>query len=508
MWKKLVFGLLILTLIAVPYFAVACEEEPSGEEGGDLRMIGRQFPSNLGDPTQMSMGQVASLRYFAEWLVTWDEDGNPVGELAESWEEDPANKTLTWHVRKGVKFHDGTTLDAEAVKWNFEIRMDAGRLNEGERVDSIEVVGEYTVVMHLNEYTATQVKSYGLCVMFSPTAIETNGLEWALTHPVSTGPFKVTEVQRDTVIEMEKFDDYWRGDPYPYIDTAEIRFIPDATTAVAMMEAGEADQWDGVTGTDIRMALDLEEKGLNITWGSGIIFAIMPWSEDGIFADKMVRQAIWCALDLQALADLLGYGTFEPFDQIAVSSDMGYNEGYAPYSYDVERAKQLLSDAGHPDGFETKLLCTQDMTDLALAVQNYLAAVDIIVEVDIADQARYMSETSADGWDGLMLSRMGYMQDMYLWWDYWGTSSGRKYRIGIAQSAEFLDLLAAARLEADWATRKDLMQQVVRQATEDCMYIPLYTTPMAYITQSWLHREPVMIHNMVYYPHEWWIEEH
>jgi ABC-type transport system substrate-binding protein len=152
-------------------------------------------------------------------------------------------KTVTYHLRKGVKFHNGTPFDAEAARWNLQFQKDTGRLTDGELVKSIEVVDEYTVRINCNEYTSQSVLNYGWGGFYSPTAFTKNGgKEWARFNAVGTGPFRQAEFKRDSVVRYEKNKDYWRKG-YPLLDAIEIRWIPDPVTASMMVEKKEADAW-------------------------------------------------------------------------------------------------------------------------------------------------------------------------------------------------------------------------------------------------------------------------
>jgi peptide/nickel transport system substrate-binding protein len=174
-----------------------------------MRGIRGAFPSVLGYAPEFGANDTLFSMPCAERLVDWDEKGNFLPQLAESWEGDAKNNTFTWHLRKGVKFHDGTPYNAEALRWNYQIQMDAGRLPDRELVKSLEVVDEYTLRMHLTDYSIMAPFSYGFSPQFSPTAFKNNGgKEWARLHPVGTGPFKLAAFQRDTLIRYERNENY------------------------------------------------------------------------------------------------------------------------------------------------------------------------------------------------------------------------------------------------------------------------------------------------------------
>jgi peptide/nickel transport system substrate-binding protein len=236
------------------------------------------------------------------------------------------NKTITWHLRKGVKFHDGTDWNAEACRWNFQMGLDAKRLTDGQYVKSLEVVDLYTIKMYLTDFNWLMIENYGWNQNISPTAFEKAGggdieksKDWARMNAVGTCPFKFADFQRDTFVRYVKNDNYWRPG-MPYLDSMECRFIPDTMTASATMEAKEADVWTDVG--DVQNILSLKDKGLRVNWGPGMFFLIMFNSSDpnSIFANKKVRESIEYAINRPALAEMLGYGQYEPLKQMASST--------------------------------------------------------------------------------------------------------------------------------------------------------------------------------------------
>ena len=189
--KRNVFTIITTVFFVLIFILTGCKK--SEQQGGILRGIRGTFPNCLSyAPEMFPVDSIFALPY-AERLCGWDEDGNQMPELAESWDVDLKNKTIIWHLRKGVKFHDGTDFNAEAARWNYQLLMDNMRLLDQDLLKSIEVVDEYTLKMNLNDVTCVSVMNYGWAFMFSPTAYEKNGgKEWARKNAVGTGPFKLT----------------------------------------------------------------------------------------------------------------------------------------------------------------------------------------------------------------------------------------------------------------------------------------------------------------------------
>lgn len=489
----------------------AAPQEP--QYGGVCKRIINSFPKVLGYPPEMGANDWYAADLTIEPLITWAKDATYEPILVTSWETDFNKKTIVWHVRKGVKFHDGTDWNAEALKWNWKAGIRAGRLIDGKAVKSLEVIDDYTLRMHLSDYHRLMFHNFGWSVMISPTAFEKAGggdleksKEWARSNAVGTGPFRIVEFKRDVLIRYEKNKNYWRKDR-PYFDGFESRLIPDPTIASAIMQAKEADMF---TNVDVRTALDLEEMGVKVNWGPGMLMALLPDSSDpdSPFADRRVREALEYAIDRPALAKMIGQGKYEPLTQLAGKQFPGYVPDFNPRPYNVAKARQLLAEAGYPNGFTTKIMANETGRDLAAALQSHLGIVGIKVNLDIADTARYMAAVFVDGWKGLVLAASGTNPDATDLFVHFGPDP-MTYRTGnIAKSDKYLALCAEALHTYDDAGHFHVLKRMVKQASDDAMVIPLHITAMATAVQSYVHSDYPKIHIVIWDSFEDWMEEH
>jgi len=477
--------------------------------GGTLRMVMPYFVKNLGYPPEMAPSDSILTLPVVERLVDWDEKGNLIPWLARSWEGDPVKKTVIYHLRKGVRFHDGTPFNAESARWNLQFQKDMGRLTDGEYVKSIEVVDEYTVKITCTDYTSQLILNYGWGSVYSPTAFQKNGgKEWARFNAVGTGPFKQAEFKRDTVVRYERNKDYWRKG-YPLLDAIEIRWIPDPITASMLMEKGDADAWMDVP--NMKNVVDLEQKGFKVNWGPGMLWALLPANAKdpkSPYANKKVREALEYAIDRPAIAKTIGFGKWEPLTQIVPSASPAYNEGYNPRPYDPEKAKKLLAEAGYPNGFDTKLLAFEVNRDQAVAIQNYLGAVGIRVSIDLADMGRYFGALfGPEGWTDLVMSASGINPDATDLFVHFGPHP-MTYRWGyIAKTPEFLDLCNKALKTYEPTALRKVLQQAVKQAGEDAMVIPLWRAAQAGVMQPAVHTDFPKIHSVTWWSHQDWMEK-
>jgi peptide/nickel transport system substrate-binding protein len=481
---------------------------PEAVKGGVLKAIRSPFPKVLGYPPEQNPTDTIYALLYGERLSEWDPKGNLIPVLAESWEADPVNKTITYHLRKGVKFQDGTPFNAEACRWNLQLGKDTGRLTDGQFVKSIDVVDEYTVRITCTEYSSVSLLNYGWLQQYSPTAFNKYGKEYLRTHAVGTGPFKLTDFQRDTSIKYEKNNDYWRKG-LPLLDGMEVQYVPNPMTASLMMEAKEADIWLDVQ--DVKYIVDLEKKGFKIAWGPGMLWALLPSSAKdpkSPYANKKVREAIEYAIDRPTMAKTLGFGKYEALTQVVPSFSPAHNPNYNPRPYNPEKAKQLLAEAGYPSGFDTKLLAIETQRDAAVAIQSYLAAVGIRVALDLADMGRFFGAIySPAGWTDLALSNSGINPDGTDLFTHFGPRP-MTYRHGyITKSPEFLAACEKALRTYEPAPLKVALQQAVRQAADDAMVIPLYRSAEVNIMRDYVHSDYMKIHGVTWYSYYDWMEK-
>jgi len=490
--KKLLLFIISFILITGLIVSGCGEEEeegpvtpPSGEpvSGGTLKCIAGAIPNVLGYAPEKAPSDNFYMLPVIERLCEWgDEKGTMVGVLAESWDADPEALTFTWHLRKGVKFHDGTDWNAEACRWNFQLGLDTGRLSGGQFIESLEVVDDHTLKMNLNKFTWSMLEDWSLMSSISPTAFENSGateeerIAWARVNAVGTGAY-----------------------------------IPDPMVAAAAMEAGEADMWFAVS--QVQNIVDLQKQGLKLNWGPGMFTLIMFDSSnpDSIFHDQKIREAVEYALDRPTIAEMLGQGLYEPLHQMASSTWPGYVEGYDPRPFNPDKARELLAEAGYANGFKTTLMITSMGTDSGSAIKSYLGEVGIDVELDVADFGRYFGAIFQTGFTDMVLTASGINPSATDLFVHYGPDP-ITFRTGdIYKSPEYLALCAEAIDPTKYDSIIDAMPKIkeaVRQGGEDAMIVPLWRTAEAGIMQTYVHSDYPLIHGIIWTPYNDWMEAH
>lgn len=486
--------------------------EPTGPTtGGTLRVLSIQSPSNLSYSPEWNLVDETAAKAYAETLIYWAGDGEFKPELAKSWEIDEANLTLTFYLEEGVMFHDGTPFNAEAVRANVQLLIDSMRLANGQYVDSIEVVDEYTFRYNLNALFTPQMMlhsyGYNLITMFSPTALEQNGKEWAITNFVTTGPFLFDSFERDVSLKMVRNPNYWRGSEYPYLDAIEFIYVADATIAVTKMLAGEADV---ASGLPLKEGLDLEDQGfIGIQQLGGFYTDIIPDTTAGsIFSDKLVREALEYAIDRDALAAALGYGIEQPVMRMGPEGTQGYDPAFQPREYNKEKAMDLLTQAGYPDGFNTTILqAVFTSTDAAELIQSMLAEVNITVDIQVEDPGKFFGRIYGEGWaNSLMLFSVPIDPEFAIgWFVHFGPQPIFPY-VSLEWPEGYNDLLEAVRVAPTVEGMRDATRELMTFVSENAVIIPLITQSGRYIVADYVRTERYQDHFMVWHTYLDWLD--
>ena len=510
----MVVGLSSLSLVQ----AQAKKESPKASaetpiKGGNIRILTSVItPRSLGYVPDWAPAEWIAALPWAERLIHWDEKGRFVSNLLEKWKVDPKGKTLTFYIQKGVAFSDGTPFDAESLKANIDMSLKAGRLMDGDLVKSVDVVDTNTVRLTLSDVTSAAMLNYAFNVQIvNVAAMEKNGKEWARTNGIGTGPFKLADYKRDTYVKYARNENYWRKG-YPLLDSISYEYVPDAVTASMRMEAKEADVWGDMP--NVKLALDLQQKGFKVNWGPGMMYVLLPNTNkprrpDSPLLKKKVLEAIEYALDRPAIAKAIGFGQYEPLTQIVPSFSPAHNPGFDLRPYNPQKARQLLAEAGYPNGFQVSLMTQGGSKDGATAIQSYLAAVGIKVMIDIGDGGRYASQLfGPGGWDELIFAASGIHPSGTDLYQHWGPRPAT-YRFDyIKKTPEYLALCEKALHTYEEKALKKAMQDAVRKASEDSMVIPVYRSAQPYVMQPYVHMEWPKIHVIQWNTWEDWMAKH
>jgi peptide/nickel transport system substrate-binding protein len=501
---------------------------PSGPQyGGTLRIICNADVTTLGWPAEQNTPEDWYQRVPAvENLVRFNENGVPTAFLAESVVEDPEALTVTFYLRHGVKFHDGTELDADACVWNFEQLWASATLSASWIwASEIEKVDDYTVRVHFSSWDSTFLSN--MCydsAMISPTAYEENGLDWVRENAVGTGPFKQVSFQRDVQKVYERFDDYWQ-EGLPYLDGIEIDIIADPTVQVASFLNGDYDIITNLNPTDAKNLED--EPGVVLTQGKlmGDTWSLVGDSvhPDSPFADIRVRQAVSYAINREAIVDFVYQGYAEPTFQMNSPSCYTYNPNVVGYPYNPDKARALLAEAAADGvftpnaqgGFDTTIWCRPDkvIRDMFTAVQGYLADVGIIADMQVVNVGKYQEIYFATGWsDGLFAADFVIGTDIGIFGNYmFSVYSPLGMAQSIAHPEEVDEAIWLTGTAPDFETKKTESWNLQYLLTDKyCLYTPIISTHYIAAKTDKIHGEQTSTLEASGFPWtfaEAWLEE-
>ena len=364
----------IILLLTLAVFVCAGTALAAAKTGGTL-IFGRGGDSVGLDPAYETDGNSFMIcDNLYEALVAYKDESTELEPgLAESWTISPDGKTYTFKLRKGVKFHDGTPFNADAVVFSIGRMMKERNvkfhgkgwdipaqertpeywvsMEMDDTIGSIEATGEYEVVFKLKRVEAPFLANMGMdfADIISPTAFMKNPKEF-LRNPVGTGPFKFVKWVKDDQIILEKNNDYWDKSAGPYLDKVVFRSIPENSVRFLELKAGSIHICQFPNPADVELARQdpniklISQPGMNIGYLS-FNHTKEPWK-----SNIHLRRAIAHAINRQAIVDNLYQGMGQVAKNPIPPTMWGYNEQVPGFKYDVELAKAELAKAGFPEG--------------------------------------------------------------------------------------------------------------------------------------------------------------
>ena len=439
---------LCLVMIAASFSGCVTEEEEP-EPGEMVLIFGSSGDAKRLDPGDVTDGEsIQRMDNIFESLVEYKPSSTEIQPcLATSWDMSEDGLNITFNLRQDVKFHDGTDFNADAVVFSFARQYNSSHPyhDYGEwaywgymfsDIDRVEKIGNYTIQIFLKRTNAaimTSMAMFTVCIV-SPANAEQWG-EDAFKNPSGTGPFKFVEWIKDDHITLEANDDYWRESPkldkliFRVIEDPSARLMALQTNEIQGMEYPDPTSFDAIEAdSDLQLltapGMNVGYLAINCGYGyndsneNGVHDPDEPWVKTQAYseplANKKVRQAINYAIDKNSIVDNLYKGTAVVAKNGMPPFMLGYNDDIEDYSYDPDMARTLLTEAGYQNGFTSTLWVMPvsrpymfDPPKIGEAIQAYLAAVNITVDIYQIDWATYLEKTEAGehpmcllGWTG------------------------------------------------------------------------------------------------------------
>ncbi|MFC0339611.1 ABC transporter substrate-binding protein [Paracoccus niistensis] len=484
-----------LSLIAALLLSTA-----AAASAAELRIGLENDPDTLDpDRSRLFVGRIV-FTALCDKLVDVNEKLEIVPQLATAWTQSEDGRSITFTLREGVKFHDGTDFNAEAVKANIERSKtleDSVRKSELASVESVEVISPTEVRLNLSAPDATVMAQLTdrAGMMMSPAAFA-DGKDFA-SAPACSGPFKfVSRVAQDR-IELERFADYWNADAIK-LDRVVYLPIPDTTVRLANLQSGDLDMINQLAATDIPAVQgngNLRVEQVTGLGYQGIYFNLAngPQSQNPLGQDARIRQALNLSIDRNAISQVVFQGAFPPAGQPFPPDSPYYNEAYAAPERDVEKAKALLAEAGAaiPLNIELQVPNRPENQQTAQMIQAMAAEAGFNINIVTKEYATLVSDgaegnfqSHTKGWSG-RIDPDGNLHQF--------VTTGAGFNDGHYSNPEVDRLLNEARTLTDPAQRKeryDAAQAILQQ-----------DLPVSYLYyQAWLYGVDAGVQGFKPYP--------
>ncbi len=392
--RLVVVPLLMLSMIiSAGIFCLAAEKK-----GGTLTIAVEKDAVHLDPTLNNDLASSTVQRQIFDTLLAFDEENNVIPHLATSW-ENPEPTVWIFHLRKGIKFHNGDELTAEDVKYSYDRGRDPQSRGQNVTklgfIDSIEVIDRYTVKFNL-KYPYAPMLEYGVYEIVPKKVVEEMGEAFG-RNPIGSGPFKFVEWVKDDHITLVKNENYWLKDVN--LDKVIFRPIPEKSVAVMELEAAGVDIVQNIPADHVPTVEKNKQLSLSSAVGINYFYVAFNTQYPGPISNAKVRQAIAYAIDMNAIIESIfqGVGGSRAYSAVSFPDFWAFDDKIKAQSptYNPAKAKQLLAEAGYPNGFSTTILTPPDTPRKKIGelMQFYLSQVGIKVDVRSLDFGTLLDDT-------------------------------------------------------------------------------------------------------------------
>lgn len=483
--------------------AAEAAEAPAAEESADagIKRGGVLYARRIGispiNPMETIAPTIDKMLYglFLETLVVSDDQDFSVQPcLAESWEFSADGLVLEMKLAEGITFHDGDPLNAEAVVKTWELYMDPAKphiqLALASSLSGVEAAGEYVVRFNFSQPDSAFLKALTtpLGYVFSPSSIEKyreSGDPEIFAREGGTGAFVLDEMVDGEYYSAVRYDAYHQmgedGQPLPYLDGVVIQIVADETVLTANLQSGDIHVADSIGTTSQLDILRADANCVVQALPMGCCYFLYMNMSKAPFDNKLVREALCYAVDRQELLDVINQGTGTMVPNI-VWANQSYYKDYELYTYNPEKAKELLTEAGYPDGVTIELYYGNYgvMEDECELIQAQAAAAGFTIElagVDGATVKQIWALENADTPAGLRLQDNGtpkaspYVQFEYIFGGH-ALQNCSKWL-----NPEFQQMLTTINSITDEKEQLDMLYKMQDLIQEDIPIVPLQSAP-------------------------------
>jgi len=501
--------------LALALAASAFASDPSIKSAKDRLIYGVYGEAAALDPG-MTKDVVSHMMMYQIYDTLVKNDPNDflkiVPGLAEKWEFSPDGKEVTFYLRKGVKFHNGDVMTADDVQFSLDRSLKSsfssgirGPIVAFEKVDdnAVKCVMQYAYLPVLEVLTNL---TFGIVSKRAVEEAKANGIDFG-RNPCGTGAYKMVSWQSGNELVLERFDEYYDGPAY--IKNLVYKLIPDTGSGALALESGAIDCYYNVANSDYQYMMEQPNVAYVQCPGIGIWHVVFNVT-DGIFKDKRLRQAVAYAINLEdvVVGGMDGYA--EVATCLSPSTAFGYDKDAKWYQQNIKKAKELMAEAGYPDGFEVsfRMMGTPTYVKPAEVIQDQLRQIGIKVKFEKMERAAFLEDVTANRQFVAAVHMINAtIRDADLILNrrvHGGKMIGGGNNYAGYSNPEVDALIDAARQSTDENERKNLYKKVFEILKEDVPYIPLYTNQSYFFFNKKLknfHKNPLYrfyIHNMYF----------
>lgn len=468
--KKLFMLLFVVVLGVAGYIKFSANDVRAQEleKKNKIAIAMKADPKTLDPQKSIDTMSNKSITLIYDSLLELDEDLNLKPNLAESWERlDDYN--VVFHLKKGVKFHNGEEMKAEDVKFTLERAASSPQtLYLYNPISKVSVLDDYTVQVTtktpfgalLNNLAAVQGG------IVSKKAVLEYGEDY-VNHPVGTGQYKLKEWLPGNKIVFESFNESFHG--APNFEELTYLTIPEVSNRMIALETGEVDVAFDIGVMD-KITIENNKKLELVEVESPALLYLGFDQTTPMYQNKKLREAIAYAIDNQTFVDVVFKGSAVAGDSPLPKASPAYNGNVKKYNQDIEKAKKLLVEAGYPNGLDIELWCMDDgpRVDMCVIIQDQLKKIGINVEIKIFEFGSYVSKTALPNKELYFLSwNSSGDGDVALYPLFHSTQHGAPGNRSFYSNPEVDKLLDEARVSVDENKRTELYKEVQNILQED-----------------------------------------
>ncbi len=484
----------------------------------DAKTLRWSYQGDMMSLDPMALNETFTLGFqswFYETLTAYDKDLKLVPMLAEKW-ENPEPTKWVFHLRKGVKFHDGSPFTADDVIFSWKRSQTPGSDMKayGAKAADIKKIDDHTVEVTTPTPNPILPRDWTFLYMMSKSWAEKNKTteatnvkggesNYANLHENGTGPFVIVDRQPDVKTTLKRFDQYWNKDLPTNVTDIVFQPISQESTRVAALISGEMDIVIPVPVQDWpRLEKEPNVQVMNEPEARTVFIGMDQHRDELLFSnvkgknpfkDKRVRQAVDLAVDTNVINQKIMRGAAKPLGTLIGDKINGFDESFGtPYKPDVAKAKQLLTDAGYPDGFSVQLDCPNDRyvndEKVCQAVASMLARVGIKIDLLAQTKSKYFAKILLQagnntsmymlGWTPSSIDAANSLTNLVACRDP-KTATGQ-FNLGGYCNKEIDALTAKIDVETVQAKRNAMIKEAFTMLHNDYGYLPLHQQPMSW----------------------------